>query len=197
MKFAIEKGILLENLTNVIKGVSTKNVIPVLNGIKFELNNDGLTLLASDSELTVETFIDKALITNIENNGIAIISSKYILDIIRKMPSEIINFEMVDNLNIKIYSESNVYNLNCLDPMDYPNIKLSVHKDPIVLKANVLKEIINQTSFAISNQELRPILTGLNLKITGDLLECIATDSYRLAKKNLKLDTAVSSVVHL
>ena len=42
MKFAIEKGILLENLTNVIKGVSTKNVIPVLNGIKFELNNDGL-----------------------------------------------------------------------------------------------------------------------------------------------------------
>ena len=197
MKFAIEKGILLENLTNVIKGVSTKNVIPVLNGIKFELNNDGLTLLASDSELTVETFIDKALITNIENNGIAIISSKYILDIIRKMPSEIINFEMVDNLNIKIYSESNVYNLNCLDPMDYPNIKLSVHKDPIVLKANVLKEIINQTSFAISNQELRPILTGLNLKITGDLLECIATDSYRLAKKNLKLDNPVSSDVNI
>ena len=161
------------------------------------MNNDGLTLLASDSELTVETFIDKALITNIENNGIAIISSKYILDIIRKMPSEIINFEMVDNLNIKIYSESNVYNLNCLDPMDYPNIKLSVHKDPIVLKANVLKEIINQTSFAISNQELRPILTGLNLKITGDLLECIATDSYRLAKKNLKLDNPVSSDVNI
>ena len=116
MKFTIDKSILLENLTNVIKGISTKNVIPVLNGIRFEMNDDGLTLLASDSELTVETFIAKALITKVDCNGVAIISSKYILDIIRKMPSDIINFEMVDNLNIKIFSYSNVYNLNCLDP---------------------------------------------------------------------------------
>lgn len=190
MKFSIEKNILLENLNNVVRGISTKNVIPVLNGIKFELKDNGLTLMASDSELTIESFIESKLIKNIESTGTIIISSKYILDIIRKMPSDIINFEMQDSLKIKIYSDFNQYNLNCLDPNDYPNIKLITHKDPVTIKADVLKEVINQTSFAISTQELRPILTGLNLKINGDLMEVIATDSYRLAKKNIKLEQA-------
>lgn len=197
MKFTIEKNILLENLNNVIRGVSTKNVIPVLNGIKFELTEDGLTLLASDSELTIETFIEKDLIKSIERTGTIIISSKYILEIIRKMPSNVINFEVIDSLKIKIYSESNQYSLNCLDPNDYPNIKLITQKEPIIIKADILKEIINQTSFAISTQELRPILTGLNIKINGDILECIATDSYRLAKKNIKLSSPVLNDVNM
>ncbi len=197
MKFAIEKNILLENLNNVARGISTKNVIPVLNGIKFELTNEGLTLMASDSELTIESFIESKFIKNIESTGTVIISSKYILEIIRKMPSDIINFEMMDSLKIKIYSEYNQYNLNCLDPSEYPSIKLISHKDPIIIKADVLKELINQTSFAISTQELRPILTGLNIKINGDYLECLATDSYRLAKKNIKIDTPVEEDINI
>jgi len=197
MKFAIDKNILLENLNNVVRGISTKNVIPVLNGIKFELKEEGLTLMASDSELTVEAFIESKLIKNIESTGTIIISSKYILDIIRKMPSDVINFEMLESLKIKIYSDFNQYNLNCLDPSDYPSIKLLSHKDPVVIKADVLKELINQTSFAISNQELRPILTGLNIKINGDYLEGLATDSYRLAKKNIKIDVPVEGDVNI
>ncbi len=197
MKFAIDKNILLENLNNVVRGISTKNVIPVLSGIKFELNESGLTLMASDSELTVEAFIEAKLINNIESTGTIIISSKYILDIIRKMPSDVINFEMMESLKIKIYSDFNQYNLNCLDPSEYPSIKLVSHKDPIVIKADVLKELINQTSFAISNQELRPILTGLNIKINGDYLECLATDSYRLAKKNIKIDVPAEGDVNI
>jgi len=197
MKFAIEKNVLLENLNNVVRGISTKNVIPVLNGIKFELTENGLTLMASDSELTVEAFIENKLIKNITSTGTVIISSKYILDIIRKMPSDVINFEMQESLKIRIYSDFNQYNLNCLDPSDYPNIKLISHKDPVVIRADILKELINQTSFAISTQELRPILTGLNIKINGDLLECLATDSYRLAKKNIKIDTPAEGDVNI
>ena len=197
MKFTIAKNLLLENLNNTIKAVSTKNVIPILNGIKFELNSNGLELTASDSELTIKTFIDKKDITNIEKEGIVIIQSKYILDIIRKMPSDLINFELIDNVRIKIFTENNQYNLNCLDYKEYPNVKLEENKDPIIMKADVLKSIFNQTSFAISNQELRPLLTGLNLKITGDILECIATDSYRLSKKTLTLNNAVESDINI
>ncbi len=197
MKFSIEKNVLLENLNNVVRGISNKNVIPILSGIKFELKNEGLTLTASDSELTIESFIEKEKIRTIESEGTVIISSKYILEIIRKMPSDVINFEMQDSLKIKIYSDFNEYNLNCLDPTEYPSIKLILHKDPIVIKSNILKETINQTSFAISNQELRPILTGLNVKINGDIFECIATDSYRLAKKSIKIDTPVEEDVNI
>ena len=84
MKFSIDKNIILENLSNVIKGVSTKNVIPVLNGIKFELKGEGLYLTASDSELVIQSFIERKLIKNVDSEGVIIIGSKYILEILNK-----------------------------------------------------------------------------------------------------------------
>ena len=188
MKFTIEKNILLENLTNVVKAISTKNIIPILNGVKFELNDEGLFLTASDSELTIRSFIDNKEIKNVESKGSIIIQSKYILDIIRKMPADLINFELMDGLKIKISSDNSQYDLNCLDPKEYPSLKLEESNNPIVIKGFTFKTIISQTAFAISTQELRPLLTGLNFKIVGDVFECIATDSYRLAKKNITLD---------
>ena len=197
MKFSIEKNLLLENLNNVSKALSTKNIIPVLNGVKFELNTDGLYLTASDSELTIRSFIERKKITNVEQEGSIIIQSKYILDIIRKMPSDLINFELMDGLKIKISSDNSQYDLNCLDSKDYPSLKLEENKNPLIIDSSLFKTIINQTSFAISTQELRPLLTGINFKIVGDVLECIATDSYRLAKKNVKLDQPVEEDVNI
>ncbi len=197
MKFAIDKNILLENLNNVIKGISTKNVIPILNGIKFDLTNEGLSLTASDSELTINSFIESKNIKNIITCGTIVIQSKFILDIIRKLPSDIINFEVIDSLKIKIYTDNSQYNLNCLDSNDYPNMKIEEHKDPIIITGDILKSLINQTVFAISTQELRPILTGINLTIVGDDLTIIATDSYRLAKKNIKLTSSVNNDVNI
>lgn len=197
MKFTIEKNILLENLSNVVKAISTKNIIPILNGVKFELNDEGLFLTASDSELTIRTFIQREAITKIEETGSIIIQSKYILDIIRKMPADLINFELMDGLKIKISSDNSQYDLNCLDSKEYPSLKLEESNNPIKIKGDTFKAIINQTAFAISNQELRPLLTGLNFKIVGDVLECIATDSYRLAKKNIKLDTPSEEEINI
>ena len=197
MKFTIQKNILLENLTHVTKAISIKNIIPILNGIKFELTEEGLSLTASDSELTIKTFIEAKEITNIESTGTIIIQSKFITEIIRKMPSDVINFEVIDGLKIKIYTENNQYNLNCLDPKEYPTLKLEESKTPLTIKSSIFKSIINQTVFAISNQELRPILTGINLKIVGNLLECVATDSYRLSKKNITLDEAVKDEINI
>ena len=197
MKFTIEKNILLENLSNVVKAISAKNIIPILNGVKFELNSEGLFLTASDSELTIRAFIPNESITKVESEGSIIIQSKYILDIIRKMPSDLINFELMDGLKIKISSDNSQYDLNCLDPKEYPSLKLEEKENPIVIKGNTFKTIISQTAFAISTQELRPLLTGLNFKIVGDVFECIATDSYRLAKKNIKLDTPSDEEINI
>ena len=197
MKFTIEKNILLENLSNVVRAISTKNIIPILNGIKFDLTEDGLYLTASDSELTIKSFIDKDDITKIESEGSIIIQSKFILDIIRKLPSNEIYFELMDGFKIKIYSDNSQYDLNCLDSREYPSLKLDEVKNPIILKGDVFKSIISQTAFAISTQELRPLLTGLNFKIVGDVFECIATDSYRLAKKIVKLDKPLDDEINI
>ena len=196
MKFVIDKNILLEALTNVSRAIGLRTTIPILNGIKFDLTKEGLSLTASDSELTIKITIPEKDIKKIEEVGSMIIQSKYILEIIRTMPSDIINFASEDN-KIKIYTDYNEYNLNCYDINDYPHISLEEGKEPIKIKAETLKEIINETSYAVSTQEVRPLLTGINLKILGDNLECIATDSYRLAKKNLKLDNIVNSTINI
>jgi len=197
MKFVIDKNILLEALTNVTRAIGTRTTIPILNGIIFDLMSDGLSLLASDSELTIKISIPESDIKHIDKTGSMIIQSKYILEIIRKMPSDVINFEAVDSNKIKIYTDNNEYNLNCYDIADYPHISLEESREPITIKASTLKSIINETSYAVSTQEVRPLLTGINLKITGDMLEAIATDSYRLAKKNIKLETPVNNMINI
>ncbi len=197
MKFTIEKNILLESLNYVLKAISTKNIIPILNGIKLELTKEGLFLTASDSELTIKAIIENKKIKNIEKEGNCVIQSKYILDIIRKMPNDIINIELIDNIKIRIFTENNFYDLNCLEVKDYPNLKLEESKKPIILESKLIKQLINQTSFAVSNQESRPLLTGINIKINGNILECVATDSYRLAKKVLTLKESINEEVNI
>ena len=197
MKWTIEKNVILEALNNVTKALSQKTTIPVLNGIVFDVKEEGIELLASDSELTIKVTIPEANIKHLEGNGKIIIQSKYFLEMIRKMPADNIDFEVEDNLKIKISTPNNQYRLNCYNPMDYPNINIEASDNAINIKSEVLKEIINQTSYALSTQEVRPLLTGINLKINGDILECIATDSYRLSKKNIKLDTPSDKMVNI
>ena len=189
MKFTIKKELLLEALNKVSKAISTKNLIPVLAGVKFELTKNKLTLTASDNDITIQTFIpadNKDM--EIEKEGSIIIQGKYVLDIVRKLPDEFVNIEVIDELKILIYAENSEFNLNGINQKEYPNVALENSKNFVKINTKLFKTIINQTAFATSTDESRPILTGINIKITGDILECSATDSYRLAKKQAKLN---------
>ena len=124
----------------------------------------------------------------IDSDGSIIISGKYILDIVRKLPDEYINIEVVDDLKILIYTDNSEFNLNGISESEYPNVGLEESKKKIDMKAGTLKAIVNQTAFATSNEESKPVLTGINFNIVGDVLECNATDSYRLARKVVKLE---------
>lgn len=190
MKLTIKKDILLDALNKVSKAISTKNLIPVLAGIKFELKKKKLTLTASDNDITIQTVIN---INNdedikVEKEGSIIIQGKYILDIVRKLPDKYINIEVVDELKILIYTENSEFNLNGISEEEYPNINLDESKTKTLIKNSVFKSIVNQTAFASSNEETKPVLTGINFNIVGDVLECNSTDSYRLARKVVKLD---------
>ena len=192
MKLTIKKEILLEALNKVSKAISTKNLIPVLAGIKFELKKKKLTLTASDNDITIQTTIDVINEEDfkVESEGSIIIQGKYILDIVRKLPDEFINIEVVDDLKILIYTENSEFNLNGLSVSEYPNIGLEESKKKVDINALVFKNIVNQTAFASSNEESKPVLTGINFNIVGDVLECNSTDSYRLARKVVKLAKA-------
>ena len=190
MKFTIKKELLLDALNKVYKAISTKNLIPVLAGIKFELKKKRLILTASDNDITIQTWID---CTNeedfiIDREGSIIVQGKYILDIVRKLPAEFINIELIDELKLLIYTENSEFNLNGISESEYPNIGLEESKKKVTINAGVFKNAIGQTAFAASNEESKPVLTGINFNIVGDVLECNSTDSYRLARKIVKLD---------
>ena len=187
MKFVIKKNILLDNLLNTSKAISSRNLIPILTGIKFDLKEEGLYLSASDSDISIRTFIKKEDITDIKETGSIVISGKYIVEIIRKLPDADISIEVVDGFNMIVQTTGSEFNLNGIDPNEFPNLDLEDTKNPIVLNPVTFKNIVNQTFFCTSISETRPLLTGINFKLNNDMLEVIATDSYRLARKQIEL----------
>lgn len=187
MKLRIKQNLLMEHLNNVIRGISSKNLIPILNCIKFDLTKDGLTLISTDNEIVIKTFIDKKNIEEIERSGSIVVSGKYIYDIIRKLPNVSINIEEIIDSKISIYTTESSFNLNCNNVHDFPEIEFEESHDPIITTVEIFKNLILQTSFATSVQESRPVLTGINFTIENNILSCTATDSYRLAKKTIKL----------
>jgi len=191
MKLKIKKDLLLDGLNKVSKALSVKNLVPVLQGIKFDLTKKGLTLTASDNNITIQIFLEANDDMEIEKEGSIIIQGKYILDIIKNSEDEFINIEVIDELKITIYAGKDDFKLNGINNNEYPSINLDLSKNPIYINGNVFKNIINQTSFSTSSDESRPILTGINFKINAIDMECNATDSYRLARKINVLNDSV------
>lgn len=197
MKIEIKQNVLLEHLNYVIRGISNKNIIPVLNCIKFELDNDGLYLMSTDNEIAIKTFIDKSEIENIDKCGTIVVSGRYIYDIVKKLPNEVVTIEEVVDNKIFITTTNTSFNLNCNNSDEFPVLDLNDHKSPIKISKKVFKNIIKQTAFATSTQESRPVLTGLNFKIDGNILECTGTDSYRLAKTSIEIDANVEETINI
>jgi len=191
MKLKIEQKVLMEHLNYVIKGISNKNLIPILNCIKFELTSDGLYLLSTDNEIAIKTFIEKNKIEEIDTLGEVVISGRYIYDIVKKLGNELINIEEIIDSQVLITTANSSFKLNCNNVSEFPDLDLEFTNNPVIIDQKAFKTTINQTLFATSNQESRPVLTGINFKLFNNTLECTATDSYRLAKKILELEEKV------
>ena len=197
MNFEIKQEILLNNLNYVIKGISTKNIIPILNCIKFELTNEGLFMTSTDNESTIKTFIESSEIEKISEIGEVVVSGRYIYDIIKKLPNDIIKIEEIIDNKINITTTNSSFNLNCNDINEFPEIDLNDSKKPIKINKRLFKTLVRQTSFATSTQENRPEFTGINIIINKNKLECTATDSYRLAKKYIELDESIEENINI
>ena len=190
MNFKIKRLELLNALTKVSRAVSIKSPLPVLTGIKFDLKEDELILTGSYSDITIQTSIQDHI--DIIEPGSVVLSSKYILEIIKKIDSEDVHIFIVDGTLTRIEGANSRFDLNGTSYIDYPRIDLNKTGVNLQMKSIDLKEAIEQTSFATSEKETRPVLTGVNFKAKDHVLECIATDSYRLAKRILNIDSDIS-----
>ncbi len=191
MNFSISKKVFYNALQVVSRSVSSNSPIPALSGIKIDVNQDSIVLVGSDAEISIMktlTTEDEDINLNIKETGSIVIESKYILEIVRKIEVENIDIQIIDGCLTRISGGTSKFEINGIKGSEYPTIDFSRPSQQIKVDADVLQKIVNQTTFATSDKETRQILTGVNFKSNGNILECVATDSYRLAKKIVNLD---------
>lgn len=190
MKLTIKKQALYKILSSVGRAASTHSPLPILSGIYFELKNDSLTLIASNSNISIkETLVaDEVNKLEVFEEGSVVLEARYILEAVRKLESELIDIEIIDGALTRISGNNAEYNINGSKADLYPSIDFNRPSNEFTIPGFTLSSIINQTAFVCSTSEDRPIFTGVNFKSDGNVLTCVATDSYRLAKKTVELN---------
>ncbi len=194
MKITINRMRLLKTLNIVSVAIGQKSPTPAFLNFKFIMDEEKLTITGSNSDLTICSTIplkegDNEVITYYEV-GATLITSKFLLEIIRRLDSEFVTIEIIDDVIAQISDDKSEFKLNSMRIEDYPDLDLSIEGASVVFKADEFKKIISQTAFAASTKEVRPVLTAINIKASNEQMEFVATDSFRLSKKivNIKVD---------
>ncbi|WLD93396.1 DNA polymerase III subunit beta [Alkalihalobacillus sp. AL-G] len=193
MKFVMNRDQLVTSVQDVMKAVSTRTTIPILTGIKIEAHEDGVTLTGSDSDISIERYVpaveEDYQYVEIEKPGSIVLQARFFSEIVKKLPDSKVEIEVYDRFATRIRSGSSEFNLNGLDPQEYPRLPEVQENNRFSMQADLLKTLIRQTVFAVSTSETRPILTGVNLDIENGELNCVATDSHRLASRSAAVET--------
>jgi DNA polymerase III subunit beta len=197
MRFIIQRDRLVQSVQDVMKAVTSRTTIPILTGIKITANEEGVTLTGSDSDISIESFIPKEEsgdeIVEIKQTGSIVLQAKFFSEIVKKLPTDSVEIEVLNHLQTVIRSGKSEFNLNGLDAEEYPHLPQIEENNKFHISTDLLKAMIRQTVFAVSTSETRPILTGVNWKIENGTLNCIATDSHRLALRKASIETGNES----
>lgn len=192
MRFIIQRDFLLQSVQDVMKAITSRTTIPILTGIKIVAHEEGVTLTGSDSDISIESFIQKELagdeIVEIKQRGSIVLQARFFSEIIKKLPTDIVEIEVQPNLQTVIRSGKSEFKLNGLDAEEYPHLPQISEEHIFKIPTNLLKGLIRQTVFSVSTSETRPILTGVNWKVENNELICVATDSHRLALRKAEIE---------
>ena len=201
MKLTIDRLRLLKILNVVNIAIVPKSPTPAYLNFKLDMLSDKLVVTGSNGELTITSTCpvsenDKIYISNYEE-GSTLISAKFLLDIVRKLDSDILTIEIVDDVIAHISDNKSQFKLNSIRASEYPSLDLDYNGQIIVFSGDSFKKIVSQTAFAASTKEVRPVLTAINAKANGDVIDFVATDSYRLSKKTYQMDEELSFVANI
>lgn len=182
MNFKIEKKMMNEIIGNLTKVLSVTMMLPVLRGIKIDVEENGISFTASDGTVSIHESINEHI--EIFEFGSCVVEGKLLSDIVKKLDGNIIWIRKENN-QLKIKSEKAELRLMVFADDAYPNINFDFPDAKFKVSRSRLINSVEKTVFSASDQQTRPILGGLNFSIVGD--ECIitGTDSYRLSQIRL------------
>ncbi|MDR1499653.1 MAG: DNA polymerase III subunit beta [Tannerellaceae bacterium] len=187
MKFDVSSTALLSRLQSISKVIASKNTLPILDCVLFELQENRLVITASDVDTRMVTSVD---VLNAEGLGVFAITAKILLDPLKELPEQPLSFEINDeNLEILIHFENGRYNFIGQRGDTYPQQKpLSGVNTAILIGAQKLLSGVSRSLFAAADDELRPVMNGVYFDIQRENLTIVASDGHKLARiRNLSI----------
>lgn len=177
MKISCSQKKLSDSINIVQKAISPRTTHPILEGIFVQAHKGVLKLIGNSLDLGIECVLD----ANIYEEGSVVIPSRIFGDIIRKLPDTEIQIEVKDNYLVQIKSLNSLFEIQGIEPSEYPSLKDIEEKDPIEIEQNLLREMIQRTTFAVATDETRPVLTGALIEMKAGNINMVCLDGYRLA----------------
>ena len=187
MKFSINQSELLNALSIVQKGVSTRSTLPVLSGIYVEARGDEICLQTTDLELSIQ-FTATALV---EEEGKTVFPGKLIVDIVKNLPDAAVHIEAAEDAAV-ISCDSSSFSIKCLSAEDFPGFPQVTPEQQITIPFEAFSAMARKVCRVVSKDESRAILTGVLIAVEDGVLKMVATDSYRLAVTETPLEGAAA-----
>jgi DNA polymerase-3 subunit beta len=189
VKFRCERDVLVEGLATAGRATASRGgALPVLAGIRTELSGDTLTLTGHDLELTISVDIREGV--RGEGDGVAILPARLVSDVVKALPAGAVEVE-VDGEQARITASRAEFSLRVFPVDEFPRLSEPAG-DGVTLDAAELAAALRQVVPAASSDDARPILTGVLVTAEGGGLRLVATDSYRLAVRDLPGQSVLS-----
>lgn len=182
MKFKVSTNIFVKEVEKVNLSIDALVPLPALKAIKMTVDEDSITLLGSNTDITIQAVFKSEDLEVIET-GEALLPASVFTNIIKKLNGEIITVTM-EGIVLTVRGQRSKYQVNTIRVDDYPNIDLTNNGTEFDISCELISSILDETAYAVSKKEAKPILTGVNMMYSkaDSKLIVAATDGYRLAK---------------
>lgn len=194
IQFSINKTVFLHALNITKRAISSKNAIPVLSTVKIDVTGEGITLTGSNGQISIEHFIsvqDENAGLLVSSTGAILLEATFFINVVSSLPDIVLDVQEIEQKQVVLTSGKSEITLKGKEADLYPRLQEVSTVKPLILETKLLKQTINETAFAASTQESRPILTGVHFVLTDNKkLKTVATDSHRMSQRKLTLDKA-------
>lgn len=194
MRFKTTRDNLLTGITTVGRAVAGKSPMPVLGGILIEADEEGLTFTGTNLELYISCRLTASDIIP----GSIVLPARYFSEIIRRLPEGPVSVVA----DLSSYSAAIRYgraeaSLNGYAAEEFPHLPVLTPKARFTLRSEVLRDVTRQVLYAVGEDELRPVFTGVLLELTDQELRAVATDTHRLALARVDLPGSETNLTNV
>ncbi len=191
MNITCKKNELIGAISIVSKAVDSKPQTPILSGIYLKAEEGSLELHATNYEIGLVVRID----ADITSGGTIVVPGRYFQEVIRRLPGEVVTLvHDLEDMSISITSGSASFKLRSMPANDYPVVKEVDGNLHFTIKDNTLRSLIKKTVFACGTDPARPVFTGCSLEVDGTKLTMAATNTHRLAIKEVIFDEEIGKI---